>query len=77
MKVKRGNFMFKAEFICKCGFSFQETFQEMEVIKAEDLEGLFVGCPQCVEEAQAHSFRPLEDKLAVLGVVMKRKAKKT
>ena len=54
--------MFKAEFICKCGFSFQETFQETEVIKAEDLEGFYVRCARCGEEAQAHSFGPVEDK---------------
>jgi hypothetical protein len=53
--------MFKAEFICNCGFSFQETFQDTEVIKAEDLQGFYVRCPRCGEEAYAHSFGPAED----------------
>jgi hypothetical protein len=53
--------MFKAEFICNCGFSFQETFQNMEVIKAEDIRGFYVRCPRCGEEAYAHSFEPAED----------------
>ena len=43
--------MFKAECICNCGFSFQERFQETEAIKAEDLQGFYVGCPRCGEEA--------------------------
>ncbi len=48
--------MFKAGFICTCGFSFEEIFQEREVIKAEDVQGFYVRCPRCGEEAQAHSF---------------------
>ncbi len=54
--------MFKAEFLCNCGCSFEETFQETEVIKAEDLQGFYARCPRCGEEAHAYSFEPAEDK---------------
>jgi hypothetical protein len=60
--TRPGIMMFKAKFICNCGFSFQETFQEAEVIKAEDLQGFYARCPRCGEEAYAHSFEPAEDK---------------
>ena len=60
--TRPGIMMFKAEFICNCGFSFQETFQGTEVIKAEDLQGFYVRCPRCGEEAYAYSFGPAADK---------------
>jgi len=54
--------MFKAEFICECGFCFEETFQQTEAIKLEDLERLYIRCPRCGEEARVHSFKPSGEK---------------
>jgi hypothetical protein len=48
--------MVKAEFLCHCGFIFEETFHESEVSTTEDFERFYVRCPRCGEEASLRSW---------------------
>ncbi len=54
--------MIQAEFICVCGFVFQESLHETEVSKAEDFEKFYVRCPRCGEEATLRSLGMAEGK---------------
>jgi hypothetical protein len=48
--------MVQAEFLCYCGFIFEETFHESEVSTTEDFERFYVRCPRCGEEASLRSW---------------------
>jgi phage terminase large subunit GpA-like protein len=48
--------MIKAEFICPCGFRFEEVLHENEVSRTEDFERFYVRCPRCGEEASLRSW---------------------
>ena len=48
--------MIKAEFICTCGFIFEESLHENEVSRTEDFERFYVRCPRCGEEASLRSW---------------------
>jgi len=54
--------MFEAEFVCTCGFTFKERFQETEVPLAADLENFYVRCPRCGEEASPRSLQLATEK---------------
>ncbi len=54
--------MFEAEFVCACGFTFTELFQETEVSLAADLENFYVRCPRCGEEASPRSLQLAPEK---------------
>ena len=40
-----GKSMIKAEFICPCGFRFEDSLHESEVSRTEDFERFYVRCP--------------------------------
>jgi phage terminase large subunit GpA-like protein len=54
--------MVKAEFLCNCGFTFEETFHESEVSKTEDFDRFYVRCPRCGEEASLGSWGRIAEK---------------
>jgi phage terminase large subunit GpA-like protein len=54
--------MFEAEFVCACGFTFTELFQETEVSLAADLENFYVRCPRCGEETSPRTLQLATEK---------------
>jgi len=54
--------MLEAKFICSCGFSFQEPFQDNEAVTPDDPEVFYARCPRCGEEVRTKSLEPVGDR---------------
>jgi hypothetical protein len=54
--------MVKAEFVCNCGFVFEENLHENEVSQTEDFDRFYVRCPRCGEQASLRSWGRVPEK---------------